>query len=137
MKGSNNFSVLFCLCFLAGCSARSKSHEKISPAHIEKSGEIAIVVLTSDAQKRLGVAVETVKSDGKYARVPASSILYDTHGATWIYVESGEFKYRRRQVKLVRIQNQDALVEKNLPEGTRCVSEGAAELYGTESGVGK
>ncbi len=69
--------------------------------------------------------------------VPAAAVLYDIYGGTWVYVESGESKYMRHRILLEWVDGDDAILSDGPAEGTKVVVDGAAELFGTEFGVGK
>lgn len=69
--------------------------------------------------------------------VPATSVLYDIYGGTWIYVRVGEHMYERRRV-LVQFREDDDIVLAQSPNvGEEVVKQGAAELFGVEFGAGK
>ena len=69
--------------------------------------------------------------------VPAASVLYDTHGGTWLYICKETHRYERRRVSVRWFDGMQAVLDKSPPAGTMVVAEGAAELFGTEFGTGK
>lgn len=69
--------------------------------------------------------------------VPASAILYDVHGNTWVYESLGAHAYTRRRVELRRILGADALLGRGPKPAAKIVTAGAMELFGTEFGAGK
>lgn len=69
--------------------------------------------------------------------VPASAVLYDIHGGTWVYEALGNQSYVRRRVEVLRVERERAVLARGPAEGTRIVTVGAAELFGTEFGAGK
>jgi RND family efflux transporter MFP subunit len=68
--------------------------------------------------------------------VPDTAVLYDIHGATWVYEDLGGNAYVRRRVEIARHAGNRAVVSRGLAEGKRVVTAGAAELFGTEFGAG-
>lgn len=68
--------------------------------------------------------------------VPEAAILYDIHGATWVYEDVGSNAYVRRRIEVARHAGDRAVVSRGLREGVRIVTAGAAELFGTEFGAG-
>jgi RND family efflux transporter MFP subunit len=68
--------------------------------------------------------------------VPDTAVLYDIHGATWVYEDVGGNAYVRRRVEIARHAGDTAVVRRGLAEGNRVVTAGAAELFGTEFGAG-
>jgi len=68
--------------------------------------------------------------------VPEAAVLYDIHGATWVYEDLGGNRYARRRIQIARHAGDRAVVSRGIGEGARVVTEGAAELFGTEFGAG-
>jgi RND family efflux transporter MFP subunit len=68
--------------------------------------------------------------------VPDAAVLYDIHGATWVYEDLGGNAYRRRRIEVARHAGDRAVVRRGLSEGVKVVTAGAAELFGTEFGAG-
>ncbi len=68
--------------------------------------------------------------------VPAAALLYDIHGDTWVYEDLGEGAYARRRVEVARQVGALAVITRGIAEGTKVVTDGAAELFGTEFGAG-
>lgn len=69
--------------------------------------------------------------------VPASAILYDVHGNTWVYESIGPQAFARRRVEVRRILGSDAILGRGPKPGAKIVTAGAMELFGTEFGAGK
>ncbi len=74
--------------------------------------------------------------------IPTASVLYDIYGGTWVYVqeslsESDSTKYVRQRVLLEWVDGKDAIVSQGPSVGANVVTDGAAELFGTEFGAGK
>ena len=68
--------------------------------------------------------------------VPEAAVLYDIHGATWVYEDLGSHAYARRRIEVARHAGDRAVVSRGLSDGARIVTAGAAELFGTEFGAG-
>lgn len=69
--------------------------------------------------------------------VPMSAIVYDVYGGTWTYVAKDSVHMVRTRVELGDIVDGQAVIVRGLTPGVRVVTAGAAELFGTEFGVGK
>jgi len=69
--------------------------------------------------------------------VPYSSILFDMYGGAWIYENTATNQYVRRRVELRYVIDNFAVLSRGPAVGVKIVSAGAAELFGTEFGVGK
>jgi len=66
--------------------------------------------------------------------VPWSAVVYDYNGGAWVYESLGEHKYARRRVQVKYVVDSTAVLASGPATGAKIVSEGAAELFGTEFG---
>jgi multidrug efflux pump subunit AcrA (membrane-fusion protein) len=87
--------------------------------------------------QRVDVQLPAALKAAEGLQVPASAILYDIHGGTWLYVAEPDHTYRRQRVEVLETQGGSALLGRGLSPGARVVIAGAAELFGTEFGAGK
>lgn len=69
--------------------------------------------------------------------VPAAALLHDAYGGTWVYVAREPHVYARVRVVVTDISGGLAVLSAGPPAGARVVTDGAAELFGVEFGVGK
>ena len=69
--------------------------------------------------------------------VPASAILYDLHGGSWVYEATGPTTFVRRRVEIRSQLGDKTLLARGIDPGKKVVTAGAAELFGTEFGTGK
>ncbi len=69
--------------------------------------------------------------------VPQAALLHDAFGGTWVYEARGGHVFVRRRVSVIDIAGDLAVLDQGPSVGTRIVTAGAAELFGTEFGVGK
>ncbi len=68
--------------------------------------------------------------------VPAAAVLYDIHGAAWVYEDLGKNVYARRRIEIARHAGDRVVVTRGITGGAKVVTAGAAELFGTEFGAG-
>lgn len=85
------------------------------------------------------VSVEIPTKDGASERlvVPFNAVLHDIHGGEWVYEQTREHAYTRRRVQVARLSGSDAVLASGPPAGSKIVTDGAAELFGTEFMTGK
>lgn len=107
------------------------------------TGEAGSLYYAVDAGKEglspgQAVRVElAVSGDGEVRKVvPYSSLLYDGHGQTWVYTSPEALTYVREAVEIENIEGDQAFLLQGPEAGTKVVSVGAAELFGTEFEVG-
>jgi hypothetical protein len=129
---------------LSACTQTSAegSSEKEEPAKVEQAqaSGVSRLTLTAKAVERLGVQTTPLREvtiAGKLRKVvPYGALMYDKKGETWVYVSPSANVYVREQVSVELIQENRAILTSGPAAGTAVVSVGAAELYGTETGVG-
>jgi hypothetical protein len=69
--------------------------------------------------------------------VPWAAVLHDIHGGQWVYENTAPQTFVRRRVQVERVVGTDAVLASGPAIGTKVVTDGAAELFGTEFGIGK
>jgi hypothetical protein len=130
---------------LSACTQQAAEAEggaAAEPAKVEQveGADVSRLTLTARAAERLGIQTRPLlagKLGGAARRVvPYSAVLYDAKGDTWVYTNPAPLTYVRERVTVDRIQGDQAVLTDGPPEGTPVVTVGAAELYGTEFGVG-
>jgi hypothetical protein len=108
--------------------------------HVEGSEDVSRLTLTPRAVERLGIRTTPVREQtvaGKRRKVvPYGALLYDADGKTSVYVSPSANTYTREPVTVEVIEGDRAVLAAGPAAGTAVVSVGAAELYGTETGVG-
>ena len=123
---------------LAACSAGSVQAPAEEPAAVEEipGSELSRITLSAKAVERLGIETETVGGDGSHLTLPYAAILYDSEGKTWAYATPDENVFVRHEIVVDRVDGDVVFVAEGPPAGTEVVTTGAAELFGTETGVG-
>lgn len=79
----------------------------------------------------------TLGTQGPMLSAPYAGVLYDINGGTWIYEQLDDTTFVRRRVEIAFVRDGQAVLARGPQPGTRVVVEGAAELFGTEFGIGK
>jgi RND family efflux transporter MFP subunit len=70
-------------------------------------------------------------------QVPRAAVLYDYRGGAWVYENTAPHVFTRRRVEIRRVEGATVLLGRGLKAGSKVVTTGAAELFGTEFGAGK
>jgi hypothetical protein len=85
------------------------------------------------------VAVEIPRRDRQteHLVVPFNAVLYDIHGGQWVYEAIATHTYVRRRVQVARLAGADAVLATGPAPGAKIVTDGSAELFGTEFMTGK
>ena len=85
--------------------------------------------------QRLGVTLE-LSGAAEALRIPWSAVVQDVSGGSWVYVETTRATFVRTRVAVERVDGDMAVLAHGPAIGTAVVVAGAAELFGTEFGVG-
>jgi hypothetical protein len=130
---------------LIGC-VESSTYTKVEPAHVEhqNGAEIIKLTLTDEAMQRLDVQtapVQDSKSTGAVSEltrmiVPYSAIVYAPTGEAFVYASPEPRVFVRQPVEVDYIVGDVAVLKTGPAPGSLVASVGAAELLGTEIGVG-
>ena len=123
---------------LAACAASPPEAPADEPATVEEiaGSELSRITLSARAVERLGIETATVGGDGSELTMPYAAVLYDSEGKTWAYTTPDENVFVRHEIVVDRVDGEVAFVAQGPPVGTEVVTTGAAELFGTETGVG-
>jgi hypothetical protein len=96
----------------------------------------ALITLTEEAAKRIDVQTADIQDlDVKGAKqkvMPYAALLYDTEGETWAFTSAEPLTFVRQKIKVDRIEGDKAFLAQGPAAGTKVVTVGAAELYGSE-----
>lgn len=120
---------------LTGCEqTQAGGSQQDEPAKVEAVAgtDLHRLTLTEEAVTRLGIKTEPVRADG----IPMAAVVYDKDGKTWAYTTPEPHTYLRQEVTLGPVDNGTGVVQTGPAPGTAVVTVGAAELLGTEFGVG-
>jgi hypothetical protein len=89
-----------------------------------------------DGQKLL-VEFSGKAEEGQRLIVPSAAVVYDINGQTWVYTNPEGLSYLREPIMVDYFWDGNAVLLEGPPPGTRVVTVGVAELFGTDTGVGK
>ena len=126
-------------CTQQTAEADGATSESATVEHVAGS-DVSRLTLTAQAVERLGIETTPVRRatvEGQARTVvPYGAVLYDATGNTWVYVTREPLSYLRERITVDDIEDDRAVLTGGPAAGTAVVSVGAAELYGTEFGVG-
>jgi hypothetical protein len=127
---------------LAACRqpTAEAGQEEAAVVELVDGSDLSRIRLSANAAERLGIelsAVEEVIHEGvSRLAVPYGAVFYDATGATWAYANPEPLIFIRASIVVDRIDGDQAILSDGPAPGTMVVIVGAAELWGTETGVG-
>jgi ABC-type oligopeptide transport system substrate-binding subunit len=130
--------VLACLLTSCASSVDSAQEEELRPATVEhlQGPDPTRVTLLEEAAQRLDIQTaesHDVEIGGVQKTViPYAAVLYDTDGTTWTYTCPEPLVFVRHEILIDSIDGERVILSERLPAGTRVVTVGAEELYGSE-----
>ena len=89
------------------------------------------------AGERVAVEIPAIGKNDEHLVVPFSAVLHDIHGGQWVYERTAEHSYTRRRIQVARLAGSDAVLTSGPSAGAVIVTDGSAELFGTEFMTGK
>jgi hypothetical protein len=130
--------MLMSVFILTACGG-TEAPTKIEPASVEPIAgtEFNRVVLTERAAERLGIETDTIQANESGTVVPYAAVIYGLSGETWVYTTSEPLTYSRAPITIDYIDGDMAVLLDGPAVGTEVVTVAVAELYGTDTGVGK
>ncbi len=139
--------LIFMVMQFTACHKNHSGYHTIHPSHVEpiEGSEFSKVELTDDAIRRIGVLTEAIGEEtvakGPSASqtkkvIPYSAVIYSPHGDAWVYTNPESHVYIRDNVEVEYVYEGKAVLVQGPPVGTKIVTQGVAELYGTEYEVG-
>jgi hypothetical protein len=142
---------LVVMVLLIGCArapAPAGRAAKNEPARVERGdgGGPSRVTLTLRAAERLAIKTQPAREAQIAPRrggdavprtvIPYAALVYDLNGSTWTYTSPSALTFVRHPVKVDYIDGELAILSEGPSPGILVVTDGAAELFGTELGVG-
>ena len=119
----------------AGEVVKAKS-DRPAPAVVRTTGALKQITVTPKGAERLGIRLAAVQKHEKGLTVPYQAVIYDPEGRTWAYVSPQPGVYLREGIAVLSVTGEVALLSTGPAVGAQVVTTGAAELYGTELGLG-
>jgi hypothetical protein len=98
--------------------------------------DVMRVILTARAAERLDIRTDAVRdAAGSETVIPYAAVFYTANGDTWTYTNREPLRFVREPIVIDHIEGDLVFLSDGPPAGTAIVTQGAAELFGTETGV--
>jgi hypothetical protein len=100
-----------------------------------KGTDVALVKFSALGAKKVGLQTAVIRRDGEQKVMPYAALLYDGEGNAFAYTSPKPLTFVRKDVTVDRVEGNRVVLAEGPPAGTRVVTTGADEVYGTEVGV--
>jgi hypothetical protein len=123
---------------LSGCAAVAEEEEALNePATLEaiEGSDASRITLTAEAAERVDIQVDPVRDVGSRTMIPYAAVFYTATGDTWTYTNPEPLTFVRVPIVVDDIRGDRAFLSDGPPSGMEVVTQGASELYGTETDV--
>jgi hypothetical protein len=124
---------------LSACAAAQEETSSGSEARtIEpiEGTDLVRVILTAEAAERLEMQTAPVRdAEGTQTVIPYAAVFYGPTGDTWTYTSLEPLTFERASIIIDHFEGDLVFLSDGPPIGTAVVTQGAAELFGVETGV--
>jgi hypothetical protein len=126
---------------LAGCkeveeeSAAGYEPAKLEPVKGAKEDDLQRVTFTKEGAARVDLKTDEVRRAGEQTVIPYAALIYNDEAKTFVYTSPKPRSYLRAPVTVDRIEGDRVLLSEGPVAGTKVVTVGATEVYGTEIGM--
>jgi hypothetical protein len=122
---------------LSACKeVEEESAAGYEPAKLEpikgKGEEFQRVTFTEEGARRVDLQTDKVTRSGKHKVIPYEALIYNDEAKTFVYTSPKPLSYERVPITVHRVEDDRVLLSKGPAPGTKVVTVGATEVYGTE-----
>lgn len=131
-------SLIVCGLALPACAHVAAEEEAMNePATLEPidGSDVSRITLTERAVERVDIQAAPVVDARSGTAIPYAAVFYTSDGQTWTYTNPEPLAYVRVPIVVDRIRGDRAFLSDGPPAGMEVVTQGSAELYGTETDV--
>src|SRR5215218_4788958 len=124
---------------LSACREASSGYDYETATHHEpaelepiKGTDVQRVIFEAEAAKRVGLQTAPIRQDGRKEIMPYAALIYDAEGKTYAYTAPEPLTYVRKEIDIDHYDGDSVVLSDGPPTGTKVVTVGVDEVYGTE-----
>ena len=123
---------------LSACKEiEEESAEGYQPSKLEavKGGgedDLQRITFTKEGADRVHLKTDEVRRAGNKKVIPYEALIYNDEAKTFVYTSPKPREFLHAEVTVDRIEGNRVLLSDGPPAGTKIVTVGATEVYGTE-----
>jgi hypothetical protein len=123
---------------VTACSeVEEPSGDDYAPATVTSAdpSSAPVVKFTDEAARRVDLTMSTVAGREGALVVEYAALIYDKQGKPWVYTAPEPLTFVREKVVVAEIDGNEVRLSDGPPPGTKVVTQGVTEVYGTELGM--
>jgi hypothetical protein len=93
------------------------------------------VKFTEEAARRVDLTMSTVEGRVGALTIDYAALIYDKQGKTWVYTVPEPLTFMRTKGVVATAEGNRVTLSEGPPPGTRIVTQGVTQVYGTELGM--
>jgi hypothetical protein len=124
---------------LSACGEASSGYDYETASHHEpaklvpiKGTDVQRVIFDAEGAERVGLKTAPIRQNGQGTVIPYDAVIYDADGKTYAYTAPKPLTYVRQEIAIDHVAGDSVMLSDGPPAGTKVVTVGAAEVYGTE-----
>jgi hypothetical protein len=124
---------------LSACSEASSGYDYELASHHEpaklepiKGTDVQRVKFDAEAAERVGLKTAPIRQNGQGKIMPYAALIYDAEGKTYAYTAPEPLTYVRKEIEIDHFDGDSVVLSDGPPTGTKVVTVGVDEVYGTE-----
>jgi hypothetical protein len=128
-----------CVVTLSACGEASSGYDYETASHHEpaklepiKGTDVQRVIFDAEGAKRVGLKTAPIRQNGQGTVIPYDAVIYDADGKTYAYTAPKPLTYVRQEIAIDHVAGDSVMLSDGPPAGTKVVTVGAAQVYGTE-----
>jgi hypothetical protein len=123
----------------SACSEASSGYDYETASHHEpaklepiKGTDVQRVIFDAEGAKRVGLQTASIRQNGQETVIPYGAVIYGADGNAYTYTAPEPLTFVRQEIEIDRIDGNSVVLSDGPPAGTKIVTVGTAEVYGTE-----
>ena len=119
---------------LFACAEVPESEHLYEPAELEpiKGTDVQRVIFSAEGAERTGLQTAPIRQNGEEKIMPYAAVIYTPEGDEYAYTAPEPLTFVRQEIEIDRVDGDSVMLSDGPPAGTKVVTVGAAEVYGTE-----
>ncbi len=131
--------LIACVVSLSACSEGSSAYDYELASHHEpaklepiKGTDVQRVIFDAEAAERVGLQTAPIRQERRKEIMPYAALIYDAEGDTYAYTAPEPLTYVRQEISVDHFDGDSVVLSDGPPTGTKVVTVGVDEVYGTE-----